>query len=303
MYFLGIDGGGTKTKVVIINNNKDILYESVAGPSSVDTVTSQETLDVIKTALKDFYSSHEQVVFNALFVGLGGIVFEYQKEVIINHLKTINGVYPNTVIVVENDMHNALYSGLLFDEGMTLICGTGMVAFGKNKHGKHHKAGGWGFKEGDAGSGFNLGSEAIKYMIRAFDGRLEKDAFANDLAEYLKFRKAEEIIALMDELYLNRTKVASLAPIVTKYANLNHPYALKIVEAATDELALSVKAVYHHLKLETATLVVVGSLGNVEGSFKTLLHEKIKSISSKINIVEPQVDPAYAAALMASRLE
>ena len=71
----------------------------------------------------------------------------------------------------------------------------------------------------------------------------------------------------MDELYLNRTKVASLAPIVTKYANLNHPYALKIVEAATDELALSVKAVYHHLKLETATLVVVGSLGNVEGSF------------------------------------
>ena len=54
MYFLGIDGGGTKTKVVIINNNKDILYESVAGPSSVDTVTSQETLDAIKNCIKRF---------------------------------------------------------------------------------------------------------------------------------------------------------------------------------------------------------------------------------------------------------
>jgi len=302
MYFLGIDGGGTKTKVVVINENKDIIYESVAGPSSVDTVSNQQTVDSIQYALNSFYSSQNHVAFDAIFIGLGGIVFDHQKKAIIALLKSLKGVDSKTIIVVENDMHNALYSGLLFDEGMTLICGTGMVAFGKNKDGKYHKSGGWGFKEGDAGSGFNLGSEAIKYMIRAFDHRLSKDAFALELANHLNLKNAEDIISLMDELYLDRTKVASLAPFVTKYANLGHPYAIKIIEKATDELALSVKAVYQQLNLNSTTLVVVGSLGNVQGHFKSLLHEKIKSISSKINIIEPKVDPAYAAAIMASRL-
>ena len=76
---------------------------------------------------------------------------------------------------------------------------------------------------------------------------------------------------------------------------------LSFVDGATDELALCVKAVYQNIDLPHSHLVVVGSLDNAEGYFKTQLHEKIHSIDSKIEIVPPAIDPAFAAAKIALR--
>lgn len=295
-YYLGIDGGGTKTKIIIIDETKEILYEKVGGPSSVDTVTTDVTFNNIKDLIVPFLKTNPNLYFNGLFVGLGGIVFEKQKSDLIKLFKTLPGINHNTNIIVENDMYNALYSGLLFDEGIGLIVGTGMVAFGK-KGNKTHKCAGWGFKEGELGSGYALGKHAISYMIRCFDNRLDKDDFAKEIASKLNLLKKEDIITIMDEIYLNRTLIASLAPIVVKYANKNHNYALKIVNLQTDEIKLAVRGVYNSLNLKKPTIVIVGGLGNSKGIFKDMLHQKLKEIDPEINIIKPIVDPALAGAL------
>lgn len=300
-YFLGIDGGGTKTKVMIIDEKENIVYEGVSGPSSVDTVTLDVTFNNILSAIKPFLTS-DTIHFVGVFAGLGGIVFEEQKKTVIKELYKLPGVTKDTKIDVQNDMYNALYSGLLFDEGMALICGTGMVAFGKNKQGLVHKSGGWGFKEGEMGSGYHLGKETISYAIRCFDGRLPKDDFAKEIAAAIGMNVASDIVPIFEDLHNNRTKVASLAPIVRHYADLHHSYAVKIFERASDELALAVGGVYKTLGLSKTTLVVVGSLGNVDSLLKTRLHQKVHQISPDIKIIAPQVDPAHAAALMASKL-
>lgn len=300
-YFLGIDGGGTKTKIIIINELNEVLFENVSGPSSIDTVSIETTYENILTAVSPFLSKNH-IYFSGVFAGLGGIVFECDKLLVKETLQKLPCINNYTKITVENDMYNALYSGLLFDEGMCLICGTGMVAFGKDLKGNLHKAGGWGYKEGELGSGYHLGLEAIRYMIRCYDGRYSLDSFALELAENLKFTQASDIIPLMDTLHDNRTRVASLAPIVTKYANINHPHALKIVELATDELALAILSVYRKLSMKHNKIVIVGSLGNVDGVFKNKLHEKIKKIDSKIEILAPLVDPALAAAMYAKSI-
>ncbi len=301
-YFLGIDGGGTKTKVMIIDEQENIVYEGVSGPSSVDTVTLNVTFNNILSAIKPFLSN-DNIHFLGVFAGLGGIVFEEQKKIVIKELYKLPGLTKETKIDVQNDMYNALYSGLLFDEGMALICGTGMVAFGKNKQGLVHKSGGWGFKEGEMGSGYHLGKEAISYAIRCYDGRLPKDDFAKEIAAAIGMNVASDIVPIFEDLHNNRTKVASLAPIVRHYADLHHSYAVKIFERASDELALAVGGVYKTLGLTKTTLVVVGSLGNVDSLLKKRLHQKVHQISPDIKIIAPQVDPAHAAALMASKLK
>ncbi len=199
-------------------------------------------------------------------------------------------------------MENALYSGGCFEEGISLICGTGMVAFGKDKN-KSHKSAGWGYKEGELGSGFHLGREAIRYAIRAFDGRYEKDEFSIEVANTIGLTTATDIIPIMDDYYGNRTKTASLAPIVTKYANKNNEFAKRIVDLATDESALAVRGVYNNINLRNKTLVIIGSLGNALGYYKDELHRKIKLIDPHINIIKPIFDPADAAALMAKKLK
>jgi N-acetylglucosamine kinase-like BadF-type ATPase len=300
MYYLGVDGGGTKTRVIIINDNKEQIYENIAGPSSVDTVSLETSIKHINDALKDFFNENKTAVFTSMFIGVGGIVFNHQKEALKTQASKIYGTTSSTLIHVENDMYNSLFSGGHFDQGMSLICGTGMVAFGMNKQNKTHKSGGWGYKEGELGSGYSLGFSAIQYMIRAYDGRYEIDDFATEVAHKVGLKQASDIVPIMDDLHINRTKVASLAPLVTKYANKHHVQALQIVERATDEIALAVQSVYRHLDFNSdVSLVIIGSLGHAPGAFRDKLLNKLALISNHLNVIDPLYDPAYAAALYA----
>ncbi len=300
-YYLGIDGGGTKTKVCVINQNENIVFEATSGPTSIDTVSLETTLNHLMTALQDFYLKYKDIEFMSVFAGIGGIVFDSDSKIVEDLLKKLPGVSNKTYIVAKNDMENALYSGLCFDEGIVLICGTGMVAYGKDKQGNQHKTGGWGFKEGDLGSGYDLGFKALRHVIKAYDGRLDQDEFSSEIANHIGLKKPSDYVAIMNERYLDRTWIAELAPIVTKHANQGNTYARKIIEQATSDLALSIKGVYKRLILEKKIIVIVGSLGNADGYFKELLHQKIHEIDSNINIIEPIIDPAHAASLIAIR--
>lgn len=303
MYYLGVDGGGTKTKVVIINDKNQNIYENTAGPSSIDTVSFETSIDHINQALKPWFDKHPNTIFESIFIGVGGIVFDEQKHTLIELSHLLYGYQTHTIIQVENDMYNALFSSGKFDEGMALICGTGMVAFGIDKDGNTHKSGGWGYKEGEIGSGYALGKSAIQYMIRAYDKRYQLDDFAKEIAHIIGLQTATDIVPIMEKLHNDRTKVASLAPIVTKYANQGHPYATDIVKHATDEVALAVKAVYNALQFQDdISLVLIGSLGLAPGLFNSLLINKINLISSSIKMIKEIHSPAEGAARYAKYL-
>lgn len=294
-YFLGIDGGGTKTKVIIIDDNENILFENISGPSSIDTVDPSTTYKNINQAIEPYISKYPNLIFKGVFIGLGGIVFNEDCQSVESLLSKLKSVNDETFIMARNDMYNALYSAGNFEEGMTLICGTGMVAFGK-KGKESHKAGGWGYLEGELGSAYHLGREAIRHCIRAYDKRLEMNDFAKEVAKEIQLEKATDIIKITNTYHDERTKTAQLAPLVTKHANLNNTYAKQICDKAIDEIALAIKAVYKTLSFNQIHLVIVGSLGHAEGYFSDSLYKAIKNISQDIHIIKPIIDPALAAA-------
>jgi N-acetylglucosamine kinase-like BadF-type ATPase len=297
--FIGIDGGGTKTKVIAIDENMNIVFESVAGPTSIDTVPEKTTYRNLKSAFKDFdYESHD---IRGIFAGLGGIVFDQDEKKVENIIRDVINSEQEILIKAKNDMVTALFSGLSYEKGMSMICGTGMVVYGVNNS-KNHKAGGWGHREGELGSAFHLGKELIMHTVRAFDGRKDLDDLARDCAKDIGLKETADIINIMNEIFDSRTTIASLAPIVTKHANLGNSEAKKICDSATEELALAVRAVYKKLDFDEVTLVIVGSLGNSSGYFQETLHQKIMKISNKIQIIAPMIDPAEAAARMALRI-
>ncbi len=300
-YYVGIDGGGTKTKVVVIDEHENVVHEGMSGPSSTDTVSPDETLGSFFHALKPFYERYPKATFQSIFIGLGGIVSEEDGHEVEHLIKRLKGINEKTIIRARNDMENALYSGLLFEEGIALICGTGMVAFGKNKLGETHKAGGWGFKEGDLGSSYDLGMRALRHVIKAFDGREERTSFSDEVARTIGMKTTSDFVKIMHKNYLERTWIASLAPLVTKHLLLKDPIAKHIVWDATQELTNAVEAVQKKLNLNTPQLVIVGSLGYAEGYHEVLVEALLNRIPDLV-IIKPQVDPAYAAACMAKRL-
>ena len=297
--FVGIDGGGTKTKVIAIDENMNVVFESLTGPTSIDTVQEETTYDNLKAAFKGF--NYKSNTIKAVFAGLGGIVFDKDEKRVENIIHRFIEVEPDVIIKAKNDMETALFSGLSFEKGMSMICGTGMVVYGINNN-RSHKAGGWGHREGEHGSAYHLGRELILHTVRAFDGRKILDDMAIECAERLNLKETADIINIMNGIFDSRTIIASLAPIVTKHADLGNLEAKKICNKATDELSMAVKAVYEKLGFDEVTLVIVGSLGNSGGYFQDILHQKIKKISNQIQIISPRIDPAEAAARMALKI-
>lgn len=299
---IGIDGGGTKTKVCLMEESGIVLGYGEAGPSSIDTVRLDQMADSFFDALQKLDNPLWKQA-TKVFIGMGGVITNVHQEMVKQIIRDRKWFLHHPLIQVRNDVENALASGGLFQEGMALICGTGAVAYGKTLSGVSHRAGGWGYKEGDAGSAYDVGYQALKTLTRAMDHRFPQTEFTQDLAKEVRVNSPSDIIQVMDQLWDQRTKIASLAKFVTHYANQGDHLAKAICDQATTELAQSISAVYHTLNQQPKQLVIIGSLGNAPGYFHDQLVHKIHQIDTLIQIVPIIYDPAHGAAILASELK
>jgi len=288
-YFLGIDGGGTKTKFTVINENKEIVYTSIAGPSSIDTVPVAETKKVlVDEANKIPYK------IDSVFAGLGGVISNDDIMLINSILRDITVLKPNAFVSSNNDAVNALYGGLGGDDGIIIIAGTGSVAYGKCR-GFVHRCGGYCYQEGDPGSAYDLGIKALRHLARVCDGRLEKDELAQKIMNEINVYDQVNLVKYM--VSASRTEVASLAKVVT---SVNTSVSKQIITSSADEMFLMIKTVYEKLKFSgNVKFTIIGSLGNAETYYKEYLLNRIHNELPLIIYQKNQDTPDVGAALKA----
>jgi N-acetylglucosamine kinase-like BadF-type ATPase len=294
LYFLGLDGGGTKTHLVIINNEGTIVAESTSEASSIDTVSIEQSMAAIRHA---YELTGVEFKIDSVFAGIGGISGKEDVNQYNQALRQLSFVKTDAIVSSENDVYAALASGKGELQGMTLILGTGSVCFGIND-GKAFRSGGYHPNEGDAGSAFDLGFNALKYYARTLDGRLPKTEFSEAIAQRIQITEFTPLVQYFSTL--NRTKVASLAPLVTSFGIINQ-YAYKILVEAAEEVKLLVEAVYKNLNFEDTDLTIIGGLANADTIYKELYYQNIRQISSKIRIIKSMYTPAHATAIIAKK--
>ena len=292
-YYLGIDGGGTKTKAIVIDENNKIIFTGLSEASALDSVGLDKSLKAINNALKGL---DKKIKFKSVFIGLGGIQSDDDGLLYINHKLKIKGVDKNTAFYAKNDSYNALASSLVFDEGIALISGTGMNCFGVDKDGNYHFAGGLGYREGDLGSAYSLGFLGMKSLARAIDGRIEYTPYHKELAEKMNIKDSVDIKNFFVKAVNMRTEIAQLALITSKHALDGNIYAKEISEIAASELVLCVKAVLSRINLTTKNLTIIGGLGSNPSYFRDCLIQGLKKLDKDLNILDAVVDPAEGAA-------
>jgi len=300
MYYVGIDGGGTNTRACILDEKMEILGIGKSGPSSIDTVDIQTTIRHIKQAIDSVFEKNK--VLNpkiaSIFIGLGGVLTEDSKKRVSDHIRMLEAIAQDSVIAVENDVYNALLGGNETRPGICLIAGTGSVAFGVDELGNAHRAGGYGYQEGDLGSSYDLGKKTLQYIARVFDKRKSESDFSKAVLDHLKIETVEGLLNILLSYHENRTLTASLAPFVTQYADLGNKEACLICDEATSELALCVASVYQNIELTNKELAIIGSLGNTIGYFNQQLVKKINQIGD-FNIHGPLIEPVIGSAYKA----
>jgi N-acetylglucosamine kinase-like BadF-type ATPase len=188
--------------------------------------------------------------------------------------------------------------------GITCILGTGSVAYGRNAQGEEYKSAGWGWKEGDPGSSFDLGISAIRAMVRAYDGRSNETGFTQAVFDHLGLGCVADITRKLYQEDMGRTEIAGLAPLVTEWAGKGDVLARAIIDRAVGDMTEAIVAVFDRLFAvgdAPVPVAVVGSLGNAAGYYHDSLAKALKRADRRLVMQRAVLEPVIGAALWALR--
>lgn len=296
---LGVDGGGTQTRCVVLDNQGSVVGVGISGPSKPDAVEpvlgSQNLQEAIRIACQ---SCGGPGAIDSVFIGMGGVISPADVQVVLGMLDGLD-LRPSIPIGVEVDIRVALAGATAGQPGIALIVGTGSSCYGRNAAGDAWRSGGWGYIIDDYGSGFYLGQKALEAVVRAADGRNVATALTEPCMEALGITDLNELMHRIYYPRLDHTGIAALAPIVVQCAE-HDATALEIIKQGCDELALMVAVTMEKLSLGDDVVVVpVGSLGTVNQFYRQELENAIHKRLPQARIRQPIAPAVIGAAFLA----
>lgn len=304
-YVLGVDGGGTKTRVAVVDRAGNLCGTGVGGPANYDDVGVAGARESIGRAVDAAcrLAGVEPVRLDAAFLGLAGVVSPQDRGVVGGIAHEL-GLAVSGRVGVDHDCRSALAGALVGRPGIVLIAGTGSSCFGVNAQGEDWLAGGWGHLLADEGSGYWLGVRALKAAVRAFDGRGEPTALLGRVRERLGLADLQEI---MHRLYIDgitRAEIAALAPLVIEAARDGDRVALGLLTRGARQLADSARAVAGKLDLNEVSceLALIGGLFEAGAVVVEPLREAVLERLPQCRVLFPELPPVLGACLLALRL-
>ena len=300
--YLGVDGGGTKTQAVLINNEEKIVSEGFAGPSNplrvgVETAISNIN-DALNTACDQVNRNPGDIVSATL--GLAGVRRADIRESIRQRVVQKIGV-KNVEVVTDAEI--ALFGTTLGEAGLVIISGTGSICYGRDGKENSATAGGWGPIAGDEGGGISIAKQALQAIAKALDGRGKQTALSEVAADYFRASTPEDLIVAIYSPQMDNKRLAGFARYVVETAQKEDEIAIEILAEAGFELGIAAFAVIKKLKLNDKKVPIgtVGSIFKAGGLITKPLLETVHSFAPQAYLQEPRLDPANAAALMAQK--
>ena len=301
-YFIGMDGGGTKTHCIIADQNGDILHECNGGPSNFLMLGTEKVSETLSGLIKECISrlkigakDIESIVIGTTGAGRRSDAEKLEHDFLV--YAALIGLRIND-FHVESDAKAALEGAFSGNPGCILIAGTGSIMFGKDEAGLIHRVGGFGRFIGDEGSGFMLGKKGLTAVAKSFDGRGEKTLLSNMVYDKFKIDSPELLIT---EIYRNNFDIASVAPLVLEAAEKGDAIALAIIEQELDELLLHVKAMREKIKTPVMDISFIGGILSNDNIYSRKFIQKLNEKIKDVNIKKPDSNPAFGAVLMAKK--
>lgn len=291
IYCLGIDGGGTKTELSLVDREGNLIRTlKVKGCNPVDI-----GFEAAKNLLKDaIYNICEEIPFSSiyLFAGIAGGTSAGMQE----RFRSFFEKFHFAAFSNDSDNKNIVAAGLGKCDGISLILGTGICAF-VQKHRQFTRVAGWGYLIDNGGSGYNLGQDALNAYFCAIDGTGSKTKLTEEI-DAIYPGGAQEIMAYIYQE--GKRAVASFAPAVF---------------AALEKEDEAAKEIFERNIRETVHIIETAATGFPEGKIPLILaggltkqpcvSRRIKELLHNPNRFEMQIldrAPVNGAVMLAREL-
>jgi len=294
-HVLGVDGGGSATRSVIISTEGEVLATAEAGPSNPITIGAERALANILEAVDEASTRCGVHEFLASRLGVAGTDRSRLRQELLDGMRTSFG---DTAIV--SDAASALAGGTGCRPGVVVIAGTGSIAYGENRLGETARAGGWGWRLGDEGSGYTIGLKAIMAALRAQDGRGPETVLKQKIVSHLGLGRLEDIIDWVYEPGREPRDIAYLVPLVREAEAEGDEAAALVMAEAGAELGFVANAVIRRLDMSGEFLVSLnGGVFKQPSGYIIAFEEVLRREASECALIKPRMPPLLGSALLA----
>ena len=290
-YYLGIDGGGTKTAFALADYEGAVLQEIVLGatnPNDVGFDTAFATLRQGIEAVTDGIAPSEI----SAYAGLAGCSSVENLPRIRDFLSQFGFARLNN----HNDAMNAVAAALGDGDGVVVIMGTGSIAYAKSRS-YLRRIGGYGYLFGDAGSGFAIGRDVILAALQQEDGSGENTLLHGYVTELCG---TGSVLSSIDRFYeKGKTEIARYAPLAFRAYEEGDAVAKRILYENLSAIAALVRSGGETVGTDTVTVTLCGGLTAAKDTILPILSARLAEGERRYEIKICQKPPVYGALRLA----
>lgn len=281
-FLIGVDGGGTGTRVVLADSRGREFAQASSGPSGLG-LGIERAWQAIGTASADAFKR-------------AGLMLDWSRCVLGCGLAGVNNHHwlaefdaqaPELAgLAVESDAYTTLLGAHGGEPGVIVALGTGSVAASFDNDGVFRMAGGYGYPSGDEASGAWLGLRLVVHAQQALDGRVPHDDLAQGLLACTGAQDRDGLVVWL--CAANQTAYASLAPVA--FEHREHPFAARLLGEAGVEIGRMIAA------LDPTERLPVALCGGLGGPLREYLPQRYRA-----RVREPLADSAHGGLQLAQR--
>jgi len=235
--YVGVDAGGSKSDVAVRSLDGEVDIQLRGPGANPGRIGSEEAAQRISHLIRTAIERCTPVASITICVGVAG-ASQFDDETDLGQqvrgalepwqVKSVR-VVPDAALVLETAFGR--------ESGVAVVAGTGSVVWGRTPSGQTEQVGGWGYILGDDGSGYAIGRDGLRAVVRALDGGPSTRLRVRVVDHY----GIQSRDALIEHVLEKHQTLHQVAPLVLTASATGDDVARQIVEEQTDQLAQQVE--------------------------------------------------------------
>ena len=261
-YVVGIDGGGTKALLCAADMEGKLLLEELGGGTNLCSIPESQIAETLRLLLEKTIRRLGEPP-QAVCIGSAGVVDESHYTTLTALIVRVTG---NVPVVVLNDSQIALRANLEKHAGISITAGTGTICLAQDEQGNTVRLSGWGHVFSDEGSAYDIVRRSLAKVCMAHDQRIQPTEMTDLFLQATGCRNFDEMITALYTVYQPKERLASLAYLTQRAADLGDPSAIQVLKDAAEQLFSICQSAAQRLYSPQAAFCVVENGGVFQNS-------------------------------------
>ena len=303
-FIIGIDGGASNTRGILINEKGETLataFDKGTNLAVYGETAAERIINIISALCQSSKISFDHV--DALGLGLAGASNEDGRDQVFRKLDALN---LSKRALITNDAEAAYEINCPEGVGILVTVGTGVICLSRNSNGKTVRVAGLGHDEGDLGSGYWMGKQAILNLALNESSVMDDKYLEQIMNIFIQATNEDDFQIALQNIQGSKDAVqiiARLAEPLIQLAEEGNNVAISVVQEATHAVANYIITLTEELNYSKTNIVLAGNGSVIRNDyFRGSINDELRFQFPDIKWTFSSISAAYGAGLMAARL-